>query len=59
MVKSTDGKELGNPEDWPVEDPGKEGPIEGRDPETEGAKHRDTGDANDPAPSGREGLAGR
>lgn len=53
-------KDLGNPEEWPVEDAGKEGPFEGRDPEQpEDAERRDTGDADDPAPTGREGLAGR
>lgn len=45
---------------WPVEDPGPEEPSEGRDPEQpETVDVRETGDRDDPMPSGREGLAGR
>jgi hypothetical protein len=60
MVRTPDGKELGDPEDWPVEEAPEEGPIEGKDPEMpESVERRETGDADDPAPTGREGLAGR
>lgn len=59
----------GSPEDWPVEEPPADtsSPDEGIDPDEPTEKeYRDTGDrgkhrddADDPEPSGREGLAGR